>query len=126
MRATIPSEFIFSWESQAVQYPRTGPAGISYFRGDLDDREEYVDCLLYRNDAGQLIGILNYYPQNIGVWEKKGNVNIWVKPTHQHCGVASRLLAEADRRWQIDFEQQRYTPAGLALVRKYLEEVKVA
>lgn len=119
MRATIPSGLAFSWQSQASQYPHKGTPGIAYFRGDLPDTDKIVDCLLYRNISGHLIGILNYYSWD-SEWEDAGNCNLWVRPDCQRQGIGTHLLREAQKRWQVEIEQQRYTPEGLALVEALL------
>lgn len=96
--ATVRDDQMYSWESQAVQYPADGPPGISYFRGQLSD-ELHVDCLLYRDKNGELIGILNHYPSDIPPHERAGDENIWVHPGHRRQGVGSALLLEARVRW---------------------------
>lgn len=116
-KATMPPAF--HWASQAEQYPRTGPAGISYFAGEVGDGFPPVDCLLYRGDEGTLLGILNHYSVDYPPWEKAGNVNLWVYPYAFHRGIGTALLDEAMRRWEIDLDQQRYTHAGAAFVTAY-------
>lgn len=102
-----------SWESQARQYPETGPAGFSYFPGETEAGT--VDCLLYRDISGTLLGILNYYPMDFPPWEKAGNVNMWVMPSRQRQGIGSALWKEACNRWDIALEGQRFTVAGARL-----------
>lgn len=102
-----------SWESQASQYPRTGAPGISYFRGEVT-AGFHVDCLLYRDDDGELIGILNHYPTDFPPYERRGNVNIWVRPDRRRQGIGTQLSLESVRRWEpIEAEKVRYTRAGL-------------
>jgi hypothetical protein len=120
IRPTLSSELLFSWNSQACQYPAEGPAGVSYFRGNVSE-VLWVDCLLYRNEAGQLLGILNHYPLDWPPFEKAGNINIWVCPEHLQQGIGTALLTEAFRRWPINLLQQRYTVAGLQFVRRFVE-----
>lgn len=110
LRATLPDAY--PWESQVRQYPKAGEPGISYFRGDTP--HGHVDCLLYRNRRGHVVGILNHYPTTT-IWEKAGNVNVWVHPRRQRRGIGSALVTEAAKRWPINFEQQRYTVAGVKL-----------
>ncbi len=112
---TLKPELLFSWEGQECQYEKTGPPGMSLFVP-----EDWVACLLYRDETGKLLGILNYYTRETP-FEQRGNVNIWIHPEHQRQGIGTALLAEASRRWEIDFLQQRYSPAGLSLVRKFVE-----
>ncbi len=117
---TVPSWTYLSWKSQLVQYDARGPRGISYFAAEVDDNPHPIDCLLYRCKAGKLRAILNYYGVDYPPYEKAGNVNLWVAPRWQRRGIGMRLLEEADRRWQIDFDQQRYTEAGAALITAFL------
>jgi hypothetical protein len=43
--------------------------------------------------------MLNHYPKGeAGELEQAGNVNLWVRPSHQRRGFASRLLREANNR----------------------------
>jgi GNAT superfamily N-acetyltransferase len=125
-RVTIHPRMAFAWESQAPQYPPFGPAGISYFKGvtfkdnGLPD-DFYVDCLLWRDEAGVLRGILNHYPMGHTL-EEKGNVNIWVQPGWQGRGIGTALAREAMRRWPLNLKQQRFTPSGAKLAEKLLRE----
>jgi GNAT superfamily N-acetyltransferase len=112
---------VYSWESQCGQYPERGPKGISYFRGEIPELQQYVDCLLYRDENGALQGILNHYPFD-NDWETKGNFNIWVAPGHFRQGIGTALLGEAVSRWDIDFHQQKYSEAGAALVNAFLRK----
>ena len=54
-RATLPD--VYSWASQAMQYPDKGSPGIGYFAGEVGGGLPPVDCLLYRDDDGTVIGI---------------------------------------------------------------------
>jgi len=115
----------YSWESQARQYAERGHPGIGYERHYADGRDvgptNPVDCLLMRDQGGELLGILNHYPEDGYdhgfLIEHAGNVNLWVKPSCQRQGIGTALLAEAEKRWTIDYTQQRYSPSGLALLR---------
>ncbi len=112
-----------SWESQAAQYPQTGPPGISYFRGQVT-ASYFVDCLLYRDEHGELIGIANHYPSDLPPYEREGNVNVWVHPQRRRQGIGTELALECVRRWQPHEPQEtRYTGAGLkwvtAMSKKY-------
>lgn len=110
----------YDWESQAQQYAYRDTPGICYERhstyelgAQLGDKIAFIDCLLYRDEDGLLVGILNYYP-NDNEWEQAGNVNMWVKPDHQRQGIGTALAVEGLRRWpDTDLEQQRYTSQGL-------------
>ena len=126
MRPTLDPRFLFAWHEQVWQYPEHGPVGVGYFRGEVPaDRQAYcgpyVDCLLYRGENGDLLGILNHYPVDCTL-ETAGSVNTWVHPEHWGKGIATALHAEANRRWAIDYTKQRFTPAGLAFTIRFLEK----
>jgi GNAT superfamily N-acetyltransferase len=130
---SVPTEgFRGGFESQVGQYPKSGPPGISYFLGVVNIGDITgnttgkvvgrvlfsVDNLLYRNSKGAVIGILQYFPDGAPMdLEKPGNVNVFVHPRRRRRGIASSLVAEAQRRWgPLDMDQQMYTPEGRALV----------
>jgi len=104
---------VYPWATQVVQYPEVGAAGITYYPGPIKG-VGIVDCLLYRNRYGRVIGILNHYPFDHAL-EKKGNVNIWVRPDCQRQGIGSALWIEAELRWPVTLKGQRFTRAGAAL-----------
>lgn len=110
-QVSIPNESLFSWQSQVCQYPYVGEPGITYMEGPT--QEGIVDCLLYRNDKGHIVGILNHFPWD-GHWEKRGNCNIWVHRKWQRQGIGRALWEEAVRRWGCKLEGQRFTTAGAA------------
>lgn len=121
-----------SWESQVVQYRDAVPPdepGITYFAGDVSETfpgKPPVDALLYweQNPAGtrlRIVGILNHYPADYPPWERAGNVNVWVRKSHQRRGIATRLWEEAVRRWNPDLRAQRFTAAGARLAESILE-----
>jgi GNAT superfamily N-acetyltransferase len=118
--ATLPDFLLFTWESQVVQYPLTGPPGIGYFKGEVEGVEDWVDCLLYRDKTGRVRGICNHYPTT-NEFEDAGNVNIWVDPAWQRRGIGTQLLDEAHRRWPIDLRQQRYSFSGARFAQAYLK-----
>ena len=107
----VASRQILEWSTQQWQYPPIGRPGLSYFPGVTPLGT--IDCLLWRNEAGELIGILNHYPFRTAEGQEPGSINIWVHPEWQRRGVATRLIEEADRRWQLDFNAQSLTPAGV-------------
>jgi uncharacterized protein YndB with AHSA1/START domain len=109
LAANVPDEKMYTWESQAAQYPPTGPPGISYFRGDLSE-ELFVNCLLYRDETGELIGILNHYPTEFPPHERAGDENIWVRPDRRRRGIGSALLSEASLRWPSAFFRGEAVP----------------
>ena len=114
--AEVKDDSVPSWGSQAAQYPRTGPPGISYFRGRVTD-DYFVDCLLYRDENGELVGILNHYPEDFPPYERKGNQNIWVRPDRRRQGIGIQLGLESLRRWEpLTPEDLHYTRAGLEWV----------
>ena len=107
----------YSWESQSVQYAYRDEPGINLERHSVGvvGSMYVIDCLLYRDDEGLLLGILNYYV-NDNPEEKAGNVNIFIHPKHKRQGIATALLTEAAKRWVIDVEQQNFTPEGIRLL----------
>lgn len=123
----IIPEMNYTWESQAVQYPATGEPGITVETYALGTGEHAskVDCLLYRDDDGQLIGILNRYYEN-NPHQAPDTGNLWVKPDCHHNGVATALLRKAAELYpekaQGWVDNQTFTHAGVAwiesLVRK--------
>jgi uncharacterized protein YndB with AHSA1/START domain len=116
--ANVPEERMYTWDSQAAQYPPTGPPGFSYVRGDVSD-EIYVDCLLYRDETGKLIGILNRYPMDIPPLEREGDQTIWVHPDHRRQGIGSTLSTEAFVRWgpSPNVSDPKLTESGVRLAR---------
>ena len=110
----------YSWQSQARQYAYRvkDAAGIHLERHHLGEWPNWtqIDCLLYRDEDGLLIGILNYYCDSNNPEEQQGNANIWVKPDRQRQGIGTALLREAMRRWDIDLNQQKYTTQGVLFV----------
>lgn len=116
---SIPAESLYSWESQVCQYPYTGKPGISYMLGPTE--EGLVDCLLFRNEKGHVVGILNHFPWD-GIWEKKGNVNIWINRRWQGKGVGEALWREAVQRFGARLEGQRFTEAGARFAERMAEK----
>jgi GNAT superfamily N-acetyltransferase len=116
---------LFTWESQARQYPTHGKPGLSYYRGDVSEAfcpGAHVDCLLWRDDTGALIGILNHYPMDFPPYEKAGNVLVYVRADRRRAGIGTALVHEARTRWPVDFHAQRYTDAGAKLARSLLAD----
>jgi GNAT superfamily N-acetyltransferase len=128
---------VYSFESQRMQYPVKGDPGIGYFAGEVKDYG-IVDCLLFRDKSGELLGVLNHYPKdapnpNYGTAlgrifgeaefiERAGNINIFIHPLYKREGIASALLDEAQNRWEINFQQQQYTDEGADFIARYLEK----
>lgn len=123
----------FTWASQATQYSAYGAPGLNYEQHAVNAKGKEValgdpgaitiiDCLLMRDYRGHLIGILNHYTVNgENQLEKTGNVNIWVTPRCQRRGIATMLWREARQRWDVDWQQQRYTVSGLKWLKGLLE-----
>lgn len=105
-----------SFNGQKRQYPDHGAPGISYYPGFLNDPGDHVvDCLLYRDDEGKLIGILNHFGFDLPPHQKKGDVLVMVDPKHQRKGIGTALLREAGKLYDIDLSTQRFTKEGAAL-----------
>jgi GNAT superfamily N-acetyltransferase len=104
-------EWLF--DDQVSQYPPDGPDGVGYYKGVIDDTR-HVDCLLYRKD-GKILGILNYYPQDMPPYEMQGNFLVVVDPAHRREGIGTALVAEAVRRFGADPNEQQVTALGRAL-----------
>jgi uncharacterized protein YndB with AHSA1/START domain/GNAT superfamily N-acetyltransferase len=128
LTANVSEDRMYSWGSQAAQYPPKGPPGISYFRGELGDGL-HVDCLLYRDESGDLVGILNHYPTDIPPHERAGAQNIWVHPDRRRQGIGSALSAEAFMRWTTvptdgfpDRDDLRLTPSGAQMMEGLLKK----
>lgn len=107
---------IRDWNSQACQYPPTGEPGITLISPTITiyGHDTVVDCLLYRDDDGQLIGIWNHYHENNPEQEPNTN-NLWVHPAHQRQGIATALLRRADELWDL-YDQADYTKEGNAWI----------
>lgn len=137
---SIPETFLYSWESQCRQYDKVGTPGFAWeshaVTGLFDEHgtpvDGPVDCLLYRNSKGHLIGILNYYPMttyesplmaHLGMpVESAGNINLWVRPDRQGRHIGTRLILRAQKKHgQINIPQQRLTASGRAFAEKLIE-----
>ena len=113
------------FNGQASQFDKKGPPGLSYFRGEGGDslkKGQWVDCLLWRDDNGILKGIVYHYPQNMAL-EKKGNMNVFISPDSKRQGIASILVAEAIKRYNVDLRRQRYSEEGAAFINNFVRNL---
>jgi hypothetical protein len=120
MVATVDDRMMTNnWPVVAREHPRVGPPGLRHaiLRHHTGGT---VGCLSWRDNSGQVRGLLYHYQCDFPPYERRGNVNLWIDPAWHRRGLGSSLLAEADRRWTVNFAQQKYTTAGLALVRAHL------
>lgn len=79
-----------------------------------------IDCLLYRGEDGELLGVLNHYPADYPPLERAGNFLVLVKPSARRRGIGTLLLDELDTRYGLKAEQQAYSAPGRALVAHWL------
>ena len=124
-RFAVPSkkdDEIYTWESQVVQYPVMGDPGISYFRGDVSPGV-HVDCLLYRDESGTVVGIANYFPMDIPPYEKAGNWALFVRPDRRGEGIGTALMVEGMARWDYREDHITFTEGGAALVNKARRQI---
>jgi hypothetical protein len=102
------------WVQSICKLPQFGPENISQFTIDLSkeggEPGEYIEALILRKN-NKIRGVLFYFPVKLEK-EKSGNINIMVHPDHFKKGYGKLLLKEAANRWEINFEQQIYTPSG--------------
>ena len=119
IRRILPTNSLeFLWENQARQYPKYG-SGITYFKGECEDNT-WVDCLLYYGYDNELHGILNHYPFEMPPYQKAGSVNLQVRPDRRRKGIATALLDEAIKRFNIILGDQEYTPDGEMFIKNYM------
>ena len=116
--------YSYFWEDCFKRLPQSGKAGISYLKTS-GDFITYTHTLLYRDNEGKLLGFFEYFPTGTmpdanGMREEKGNINILVDPKEWDKGIGTQLLTEACKRWDVNIEQQLYTPLGYKLVRSYM------
>ena len=128
----------FSWASQAKQYAESGAPGLTLERHmvkvdtgievfdvppELAGPEiSVVDCLLFRDDTGSLVAILNHYDGKIAL-EATDAVNLWVRPDRQREGIGKMMTREAMQRWPgVRLENQRYTRMGMHLLKSLVRD----
>lgn len=105
------------WDSMHEQYALKGTPGITYFKGVISPKK-WVDCLLYYDKDGDLVGIHCHYGFDFPPHEKKGNNLTVVAPGVQRKGIGTKLLQEALKRWpDMNLHQPENSNAGKALVR---------
>jgi hypothetical protein len=112
------------FKGQAKQFDKKGPPGLSYFKGTGNGLQpgQWVDCLLWRDEKGILKGIVYHYPQDLPL-EKKGNMNVFISPDSKRQGIASKLVAEAIKRYDVDLRQQRYSEEGAAFINNFVRNL---
>lgn len=137
IQPTIPDSELYSWESQVCQFPKVGKPGLSYCEFCVCGRRACsagtescgrmpVDTFLFRNNKGHLVGVLYHYATDSD-YEKRGNVNIWIRPDRQRRGIGTKLVEYAIRKLgPINFDQQRYTAAGAAFAEKFRKRLDEA
>jgi GNAT superfamily N-acetyltransferase len=111
--------------------PEIGAPGIQYLRrrGSVmafsADVVATVDCVLYRDNAGLLVGILFRFPKairdDIGLVASAGELSLVVKPDHCRQGIGTALLKEAASRWDIHWANQSYSAGGLELIKSVVD-----
>ena len=116
-----------TFHHQARQYDDAAakPGGVTYYWGPLGEgpngATRWVDCLLRWDDAGQLVGIINHYPQDVPPYEVRGNLTLFVDPAHLREGIATELVLAAVERFGATLDGQSFTPDGLALAKSLRE-----
>lgn len=109
----------FSFEHQRQQYPEHGQPGIGYFRGEMGGGV-HVDVLLYRDESGNVVGILQHYSYDMPPYQRRGSVNVFVDPQRRRQGIGTSLLKAAGPRFKIDLLRQEFTPDGAFLANRFL------
>lgn len=127
LMATVPDHVPSDWSRVRRDWPKKGPAGITYV--EADPGLEWgggpdggrIDALVHRDFSGRLCGLLYHYPVEFSRhgWvgaQRAGSVNLWVDPARRGRGVATALAEEAFRRWpRLDLSLSEYTEGGLAV-----------
>ena len=119
-----------TWDSQAKQYARPDiiwTLGINHWTVPKDEAPVPIECLLYFNPEGRLLGILNYYPEGSPFGEVPHDLLVLVDPAVRRCGIGTWLLTAAMERWPaIDLTKQAYTDQGWALATSVLATMEDA
>lgn len=127
----IGPEYQLPWDHDTnFLLPEIGDPGIQYVRRrgqvmTLFDVEANVDCLIYRDNAGLLAGLLFRFPKAIrdenGLVGSAGEITLAVKPDHRRQGIGTALLKEAASRWDINWANQSYSASGLELIKSVVD-----
>ena len=116
-KVILNSDPALRWENQARQYPEHGN-GIVYFKGNVENGI-WIDCLLYYGDDNLLQGVLNHYPFESS-YQEKGSVNIHVRQDKRRNGIATTLVDEAIKMFNIKLDEQEYSPDGERFIKQYM------
>lgn len=115
------------WAYEVSLYAATGAPGINHEEYTvsiqlLPDsiRGRLCAALLHRDPSGDLRGILNFFPDGDPGKQAPGSFIVVVDPGYRGQGIGKGLLAEADRRWSLNFDEQNYTIEGRALAAAFL------
>ncbi|HTB52666.1 MAG TPA: GNAT family N-acetyltransferase [Ferruginibacter sp.] len=103
------------WGKLKQTFPDHGQAGISFHKNVFSER------FLYRNNAGKLIGVAEYFSADRIEGVTKGDINICVDPDEMGKGIGTKLIKEVTKGKDINFEQQKCSAFGYKLVRSYLK-----
>jgi GNAT superfamily N-acetyltransferase len=123
-------EFAMLWDDNNFSLPEIGDPGIQCMRrrgwvGAQFDLTATVDCLIYRDTAGLLVGYLLRFPKAIrdknGLVGSAGEITLAVKPDHRRQGIGTALLKEAASRWDTNWANQSYSASGLELIKSVVD-----
>lgn len=112
-------DFQEKWNKVIKHYPKKGEPGFTFSCQHLFG-VRYAEYILFRNEDGEMCGIITYYLQDYFHLEKAGNLNISVDPRYWRKGIGLKLLLEAIKKWDIDFNKQIYTCSGIKLLLAFL------
>lgn len=104
-----------SFSEEVSSYPKKGPAGVNV------TKDSKRNTLLYRDESGAIIGVLHVYHKSTSQ-SPKGDISIRVDPQQRGKGIASTLLVEADKRWNVNLSQQRWTDEGAQFIERMREK----
>lgn len=100
LEAGQPDDQVFSWESQARQHPQKGEPGFGHRRVKVTspawDRDDiWIEIITYRDESGDLLGILDYFPNGVPDHEEPGAFAVFVHPAHRREGIGTAVVGEA-------------------------------